>query len=68
MLSVTCECGWTSIGQRDALIEAVRDHSRRHHHDVEPSEDEILAVAVPVSAPTTGDRHAARNADAGHES
>ena len=53
MLQVTCECGWTCNAERDALVRHVRDHSVRHHGRAVPTDDEILAVAVPTPAAGT---------------
>jgi hypothetical protein len=56
-LQVTCECGWTTHDEREALIAAVRDHCVRHHGRAAPTNEEILAVARPTrgsAAPEAG--------------
>lgn len=57
MLRVSCECGWTCDGDRDAVVRAVTEHSRVHHGRAAPTRDEILSVAVPApESPDAADR------------
>jgi hypothetical protein len=67
MLHVTCECGWTTDDERDALITSVRAHCVGHHGRAAPTVEEILAVATPIppSDVNRGERrpHARPDAD-----
>jgi hypothetical protein len=49
---VSCDCGWSSRGPEDQVIEATRDHARRVH-ELEISDEQARAAARPVSVPTT---------------
>lgn len=42
---VTCECGWRTRGTREEVIAAVREHGSTAH-DLELSDDDIMALAV----------------------
>ena len=43
---VTCACGWRTRGTRDEVVAAVREHGRSAHN-VELSDAEVMAQAVP---------------------
>ena len=49
---VSCDCGWSSRGTEDQVVDATRDHARRVH-ELELSEDQARAAARPVAAPAT---------------
>jgi predicted small metal-binding protein len=51
MKEVTCLCGWQCRGTEDEVVEQVITHGREVH-GVESTRDEILAIAVEVSAST----------------
>jgi predicted small metal-binding protein len=51
MKEVTCLCGWQCRGTEDEVVEQVIAHGREVH-GVESTRDEILAIAVEVSAST----------------
>ena len=55
MFHVTCECGWATDGERDALVASVRNHCVRHHGLEAPTVEEILAVATPIPTSDDGD-------------
>jgi hypothetical protein len=44
---VECECGWSSGGDENAVIEAMQVHQRRIH-DREMTRDEIRGKTRPV--------------------
>jgi predicted small metal-binding protein len=44
---IQCDCGWRFQGSEEELIEACRAHGR-HTHDMDLSDEQILAVARPV--------------------
>ncbi len=45
-LYVSCDCGWSTVGEGDELIAAVREHGRSVHR-VDLSDEQILAAARP---------------------
>lgn len=45
MITVRCACGWETIGTEDDVIVATTEHGRRLHN-MEPTRDEVLAMAV----------------------
>jgi hypothetical protein len=47
---VTCACGWRTHGTMEVVIRAVREHGRSAH-GIETSDEEIIALAVPISEP-----------------
>jgi hypothetical protein len=44
---IECDCGWRFQGSEEELIEACRAHGRLAH-DMDLSDEQILAVARPV--------------------
>jgi predicted small metal-binding protein len=45
---VTCQCGWRTAGARETVVEAVQAHGREAHN-VELTEAQVMAQAVPAS-------------------
>jgi hypothetical protein len=45
---VECECGWTSEGAEEVILERVREHCTEAHQGRVPDRDQILAAARPV--------------------
>ena len=43
---VTCQCGWRTQGSKNDVVAAVQEHGRRAHN-VELSEAQVMAQAVP---------------------
>jgi len=52
-LYVSCDCGWSTVGHRDDLIESVREHAVAVH-GIELSDEQILAAARPYVQHTEG--------------
>lgn len=46
-LRVRCACGWEAAGTRADVIAVTRDHGRRIHN-MEASDEEIVAMATPI--------------------
>ena len=44
-ITVRCACGWETSGPEDVVVEATRDHGRRIHN-MTPTREEVLAMAV----------------------
>lgn len=44
---VTCQCGWRMHGTKEEIIPAVQEHGRSVH-ELEVSEEQVMALAVPV--------------------
>jgi hypothetical protein len=44
-ITVRCVCGWETSGPEQVVIEATVDHGRRMHN-MTPTRDEVLAMAV----------------------
>jgi len=52
---VTCQCGWRTRGTKDVIVPAVQEHGRSVHN-LQVSEADVMALAVPAQAdagPTT---------------
>jgi len=47
---VTCQCGWRVKGSKDVVVQAVQDHGREAH-DVNLTEEQVMAQAVPSEGP-----------------
>lgn len=47
---VKCDCGWTTQGNQDQVIEAMQVHGRRIHA-WELTRDQVLAKAIPLRYP-----------------
>jgi len=47
-ISVRCVCGWETRGPEQVVIEATVEHGRRMHN-MTPTRDEVLAMAVPAA-------------------
>ena len=45
VITVRCACGWEMTGTEDAIVEATVEHGRRLHN-MTPTRDEVLAMAV----------------------
>ncbi|MSQ32817.1 MAG: DUF1059 domain-containing protein [Dehalococcoidia bacterium] len=43
---VTCQCGWRVHGAKAEVVVAVRQHGRSAHQ-LEVTEDQVMALAVP---------------------
>jgi predicted small metal-binding protein len=44
-ITVRCVCGWETTGTKKDVVTATREHGRRLHN-MEPTRDEVLAMAV----------------------
>jgi predicted small metal-binding protein len=44
---IVCDCGWTARGTEDELVAAAQVHGR-DAHGLEPTREQVLAVATPV--------------------
>ncbi|HLF08835.1 MAG TPA: DUF1059 domain-containing protein [Dehalococcoidia bacterium] len=44
---VTCLCGWRVRGTKEDVVRAVQEHGRSVHQ-LETSEEEVMALAVPA--------------------
>ena len=44
-----CDCGWTTTGERDAIIRDGKAHGLEVH-GFEPTDEQILAMSRPVEA------------------
>jgi hypothetical protein len=49
---IECDCGWRFEGSEDELIKACRAHGR-DAHDMDLSDEQILAVARPADIDDT---------------
>jgi len=45
LITVRCVCGWETTGAEDDVIAATAEHGRRMHN-MTPTRDEVLAMAV----------------------
>jgi predicted small metal-binding protein len=54
-IMVRCVCGWTTTGPEDDVVAATVEHGRQLHN-MTPSRDDVLAMAV--AAPEPPRRHA----------
>lgn len=45
LMTVRCACGWEATGSEADVIAATTEHGRRLHN-MEPTHEEILAMAV----------------------
>ena len=45
VITVRFACGWEMTGSEDAIVEATVEHGRRMHN-MTPTRDEVLAMAV----------------------
>lgn len=45
-VTIRCACGWVASGPRSEVVAATREHGRRIHN-MEASDDEIMAMATP---------------------
>ena len=48
VITVRCACGWETTGAEDEVIGATTEHGRRLHN-MTPTRDEVLAMAVDMS-------------------
>ena len=48
-ITVRCVCGWETSGPEDLVVEATADHGRRMHN-MTPTREEVLAMAIPTPA------------------
>ena len=44
---IVCDCGWTARGTDDELVATAQAHGREAH-GLEPTREQVLAVATPV--------------------
>ena len=44
-ITVRCACGWETTGSEELVVEATAEHGRKMHNMV-PTRDEVLAMAV----------------------
>jgi hypothetical protein len=58
---IVCDCGWSARGTDEELIEVAQRHGREAHNMV-PTPEQVLAVAVPVQE--TGGHPEGRNESA----
>ena len=47
---VTCQCGWRTRGTKAEVVAAVQEHGRTAHQ-VELTEEQVMAQAVQVEQP-----------------
>lgn len=47
----TCQCGWRTHGTKEEIVPAVQDHGRSAHQ-LEVSEEQVMALAVPAGPAT----------------
>ena len=45
ILTIRCVCGWETTGTEDEVVAATAEHGRRMHN-MTPTRDEVLAMAV----------------------
>jgi hypothetical protein len=50
-ITIRCACGWETRGVEALVIEATREHGRRMHNML-PTREEVLAMAVPTDDST----------------
>jgi predicted small metal-binding protein len=46
-MEIVCDCGWSARGSEDELVAAAQEHGRQAH-DMEPTREQVLAIARPV--------------------
>ncbi len=63
MITVRCVCGWESTGTTADVVMATTEHGRRLHN-MTPTRDEVLAMAVDGSR--VQNRHLAPPGSGGH--
>jgi hypothetical protein len=52
---IICDCGWSARGTEEDLVAAAQQHGREAH-DMVPTPEQVLAVAIPVTGDAqTGD-------------
>ena len=44
--TITCECGWSVAGEQAEVVAATQEHGRQLHN-MDVSEDQAMAMAVP---------------------
>jgi predicted small metal-binding protein len=49
-MTIRCVCGWETIGTEDEVVAATEEHGRRMHN-MTPTRDEVLAMAVGPGEP-----------------
>jgi predicted small metal-binding protein len=52
-ITVRCACGWETTGTEDAVVAETVDHGRQLHNMV-PTRDDVLAMAVARTDAETG--------------
>ena len=52
-ITVRCACGWETTGPEDAVVVETVEHGRQIHNMV-PTRDEVLAMAVARTDAGTG--------------
>jgi predicted small metal-binding protein len=50
-MHLRCACGWEASGTEDEVTAAATEHGERVHN-MRPTRDEVLAMAVPGDATT----------------
>lgn len=48
LVTIRCACGWETTGTQTDVMTATVDHGRRLHN-MTPTLDEVLAMAVPTT-------------------
>jgi Protein of unknown function (DUF1059) len=51
---IWCDCGWSARGTDAEIVAAAQEHGREAH-DMAPTAEQVLAVAMPVTGTGTGD-------------
>ena len=51
LLHVRCVCGWEATGSEEEVVDAATQHGERVHN-MRPTRDEVLAMAVSDPAPS----------------
>jgi predicted small metal-binding protein len=53
VITVRCACGWETSGLEEDVVTATREHGRRLHN-MTPTREEVLAMAVDSSRDQDG--------------
>ncbi len=55
-ITVRCACGWETTDPEDVAVEATTEHGRTMHN-MTPTRDEVLAMAVEAPEGLAGSEH-----------
>lgn len=47
---VTCQCGWRVRGTKNEIVPAVQEHGKSVHGLESTTEEQVMALAVPVGS------------------